>query len=114
MEKGYPVWFGEGGENWNKLKWNEWLEFNAAFTSMLEKETVGWNWWTTKKFTRVTQPWQCHLPEGFAKIKNYLSDNGPKPEKREAKRILMQFAENLATDKCTLVPEMVRSIGGKL
>ncbi|VUD59114.1 Endoglucanase C307 [Thalassocella blandensis] len=111
---GYPIWFGEGGENYSKLKWQEWLEHNRAFTSMLEKETVGWSWWTTKKFSRTTQPWQCFLPEKFSLIRNYLAGHGPKPSQAEAQKILFAYVKNLQTKRCEFIPEMLQSIGGKL
>lgn len=110
---GYPIWFGEGGENYDDLEWERWLDHNRNFTNMLENETVGWSWWTTKKFSRTTQPWQCFLPEKFSLIHNYLSGHGPKPDKKVAKKILMQYVKNLETRRCQLIPEMVESIGGK-
>lgn len=113
-KKGYPIWFGEGGENYSRLKWKDWLAHNKAFTQMLEKETVGWSWWTTKKYSRTTQPWQCFLPEQFSLIKNYLAGHGPKPDKKVAKNILTKYVANLQTKNCQFIPEVIESLGGRL
>ncbi|NMP16331.1 cellulase family glycosylhydrolase [Thalassotalea sp. Y01] len=114
MAADHPVWFGEGGENWNKLAWQDWLAFNRKFTTMMERDMVGWSWWTTKKFARATQPWQCHHPQGFSVITTYLANRGPKPSKEFASDVLLKMVENLATEQCRLLPEFVESIGGKL
>ncbi|MBW8191594.1 glycoside hydrolase family 5 protein [Neiella marina] len=114
MDAGHPVWFGEWGENWNELDWHDWLAFNTQVTALMEARPVGWSWWTTKKFARSTQPWQCFHPAGFSVIRNYLSNRGPKPEKDVAKRILLQMADNLATDQCHFNRGLVEALGGSV
>ena len=112
IAEGHPVWLGEWGENWNNLDWQDWLIFNKKVTTLMEKELVGWSWWTTKKFGKVTQPWHCHYPEGFSVIQNYLLDRGPKPTKGFAKEVLLTMVDNLKSEKCSFVPSLVGSLGG--
>lgn len=108
------VWFGEWGENWNNLDWLPWLAFNQTVTSLMEEQLVGWSWWTTKKFGRSTQAWQCFHPEGFSVIHNYLANRGAKPDPKFAKPLLLQMADNLATERCYFNQHLIESLGGNV
>lgn len=112
--KGYPLWFGEGGENYAKLPWHAWLAHNSKFTKMLEQHTIGWSWWTTKKMARATQLWHCDLPQGFDQLRLYLQGFAPKPSTSSSKKILQQYVKNLKTSNCHFLPQVVESLGGNL
>ncbi len=114
MAAGHPVWFGEWGENWNALDWSQWLSFNSQITELMENNTVGWSWWTTKKFTYSTQAWQCHSPQGINIVQNYLNKRGPKPPKAMAKHVFLTMADNLATKKCYFNSALIKALGGKI
>jgi aryl-phospho-beta-D-glucosidase BglC (GH1 family) len=99
-----PLWHGETGE--------QGMPFitNTVATKFLNSANVGWNWWTHKKFNRISQPWYCPKTEGFQKIIDYWRGKGPKPWKWQAKKWLFDQAAKTNSDKCEFIPEMVRSL----
>ncbi len=87
---GVPLWLGETGENSN-----HWF---AEMAELAENNNIGWCNWTHKKFAAITSHYSASLPEDWEIIQN----GNPTPS--EAYTILMEFAENLKTEKCKVNP----------
>ncbi len=58
-----PVWLGESGEN--KMQWIE------SFRRLLEKNDIGWCFWTFKRLDTDRSIVSIKLPEGYSSIINY-------------------------------------------
>ena len=58
-----------------------------------------------------TQPWFCQRTEGFEKILEYWRGNGPRPEKKFAKKELFEQAKLTNSDQCEFLPDVVESLG---
>ena len=85
-----PLWLGESGENSNP-----WFHDTVQ---LMERNNIGWNWWTHKKINTVTSPLSAPFSEGYQDLIDYWNGNGPKPSLNEAKDILFNLAENLHID----------------
>jgi endoglucanase len=101
-----PLWHGETGEQGPPY------DHNRKSTKYLNANNIGWNWWTHKKFERATQPWLVVRTEGFDKLLAYWNGQGPKPSKADAKKWLFEQAEQIKTENCLFLPEMVDSLEG--
>jgi len=80
-----PLWMGESGENSN-------VWFTNAI-ELLEKNNIGWAWWTYKKIGSVTGTVTIPKTAGWQKLLNYWSGSGSKPTVELAKQYLMEQAE---------------------
>jgi aryl-phospho-beta-D-glucosidase BglC (GH1 family) len=89
-----PIWCGESGENSNP--W-----FTSAI-QLFEKNNIGWAWWTYKKLESVTGLISVTQPADYKAITNYLKNGGSIPSAAITKSGLLQLAENLKIEKCTI------------
>jgi len=89
-----PFWMGESGENNN-----EW--FRAA-VNLFETNNIGWSWWTIKKIGSESSLMTISKPVGYQKIIEYWAGKGPKPTIEEAKKTLMELAENVKFENCKI------------
>ncbi len=89
-----PIWMGESGENNN-----EW--FRAA-VNLFETNNIGWSWWTIKKIGSESSLMTISKPAGYQKIIEYWAGKGPKPTIEEAKKTLMELAENVKFENCKI------------
>lgn len=89
-----PIWMGESGENNN-----EW--FRAA-VNLFETNNIGWSWWTIKKIGSESSLMTISKPVGYQKIIEYWAGKGPKPTIEEAKKTLMELAENVKFENCKI------------
>ena len=87
-----PLWMGESGENSNT--------WYTRFISLLEKNDVGWAWWTIKKVGDIDSPFSVILNPGYQKILDYWKGEGDKPTEDEAYSAMMKLAENLLIENC--------------
>jgi hypothetical protein len=99
-----PLWHGETGEQGPPY------HYVTRATAFLEKQNVGWSWWTHKKFENKTQPWNCPRTGGFNKILEYWNGKGEKPSRQQAKDWLWDQARKTNSDYCEFLPDMVRSL----
>jgi endoglucanase len=87
-----PLWMGESGENSNT--------WYTRFISLLEKNDVGWAWWTIKKVGDIDSPFSVKLNPGYQKILDYWKGEGEKPTEEETFNAMMKLAENLLIENC--------------
>ena len=91
-EYNVPLWMGESGENSNT--------WYTRFISLLEKNDVGWAWWTIKKVGDIDSPFSVKLNPGYQKILDYWKGEGEKPTEEETFNAMMKLAENLLIENC--------------
>ncbi|HDZ12326.1 MAG TPA: carbohydrate-binding protein [Bacteroidetes bacterium] len=97
-----PLWLGESGENSNP--W-----FHEA-VSLMEKNDIGWSWWTHKKIATITSPYSAPLTSGYRYVLNYWNGQVPKPSADMAKQALFEMADNLALEKCAFHPDVLDAL----
>ena len=61
-----PIWLGESGENKD-----EWV---ATFARLLEKNNIGWAFWTYKKMDATSSPVSFAQPDHWAEITAYAKE----------------------------------------
>ncbi|MDB4113793.1 cellulase family glycosylhydrolase, partial [Flavobacteriaceae bacterium] len=91
-QQNVPLWMGESGENSNT--------WYTRFISLLEKNDVGWAWWTIKKVGDIDSPFSVKLNPGYQKILDYWKGEGDKPSEDEAYAAMMKLADNLLIENC--------------
>jgi len=89
-----PFWMGESGENNN-----EW--FRAA-VNLFETNNIGWSWWTIKKIGAENSLMTISKPAGYQKIIDFWSGKASKPSVEDAKKTLMELAENVKFENCNV------------
>ena len=99
-----PFWMGESGENNN-----EW--FRAA-VNLFETNNIGWSWWTIKKIGSESSLMTISKPVGYQKIIEYWVGKGPKPTIEEAKKTLMELAENVKFENCKINTDVLDALFG--
>jgi len=85
-----PLWLGETGENSN-----HWFR---EMVELVENNNIGWCNWTHKKFETTTSHYSAYLPDNWSLIQD------GNPSQSLAFEILMEFADNLKSDKCRINP----------
>lgn len=97
-----PIWCGEHGEN-----------SNEHFTKIVETyraNGIGFSWWPMKKFQSINDFADAKFPAGYTNLLNYLGGTNPTLNPTTAFNTLMQLAENLKLENCTVQTEVLRSI----
>lgn len=89
-----PFWMGESGENNN--------EWYRAVVNLLEHNNIGWAWWTIKKIGSESGLMNVTRPAGYQKVIDYWAGKGSKPDRKEAKSVFMELAENVKIEKCRI------------
>jgi hypothetical protein len=97
-----PLWLGESGENSNT-----WF---YEVTRMLERNDVGWNWWTHKKIETTTSPLSAPFAPGYEDVLNFWRGSGPRPSEDDARNALFAMAEGLDLDSCEVRPGVLASL----
>jgi endoglucanase len=97
-----PIWLGETGENSNTWYYD--------MTRVAAEAGFGWNWWTHKKFEKITSPYSAKLPEDYSRLQAYWNGTGSKPSVNDAFIILMQMADNLRLEKCDYRPGVIPAL----
>lgn len=81
-----PIWLGESGENSN-------VWFKEAI-SLVESNNIGWAFWPMKKIDNIAGVTSVTKTKGYDKLLSYWQDGKNKPSQEEAKKILMEIANN--------------------
>jgi endoglucanase len=89
-----PIWLGESGENSNT--W-----FTNAI-KLVESNGIGWAWWPYKKIGSVTGTVTIPKTTGWQNLLNYWKGNGSKPSVETANGWLLEQAEKLKLENCTI------------
>ncbi|MDM7924908.1 MAG: cellulase family glycosylhydrolase [bacterium] len=97
-----PVWLGETGENSNA-----WF---TACVRLMEKNGIGWNWWTHKKVATTTSPFSAPLPDECQRVFNFWGGTAPEPAADAAEAALLDLADGLRTERCAFLPDVVDAL----
>lgn len=97
-----PLWLGETGENSNP-----WI---YETIHLMEENSIGWNFWTSKKVETVTSPLSAQFSEGYQEILDYWNGKVAKPSADKAKKALLGLAENLSFEKCDYRPGVIPAL----
>jgi hypothetical protein len=100
-----PVWMGESGENTN-----EWFR---DVVTLLEKNNIGWCWWTIKKIGSESSLMTISKPDGYQKIVDYWAGKSEKPDVSSAKNSLYKLTENAGIENCNVNYGVIRALTGK-
>jgi endoglucanase len=97
-----PLWMGESGENTN-----DWYK---SAVELFETNSIGWAWWTIKKLDSESGIMNVSVPDGYQKIIDYWKGNGPAPEADDAYKTLMQLADNIKIENCSVNYGVLRAL----
>lgn len=100
------IWMGESGENNN--------EWYRAAVDLLEKNSIGWCWWTLKKIGSESGIMDVSMPEGFRDIIDYWSGKGKKPSQEMVRAALIELSENVKLQKCRINYDVLKALFGGL
>lgn len=89
-----PIWLGESGENSNT-----WF---ANAINLVESNNIGWAWWPYKKIGSVTGNVTAIKTDSYQRLLNYWGGSGSKPSVTDATKWLMEQAEMLKIENCTI------------
>lgn len=98
-EYNVPIWMGEGGENSN-------VWFRDAI-SLFEKNNIGWAFWPMKKIENIAGVTSVVKPDGYDKLLHYWEKGTHKPSVDEAKKILMELADNYKMERVIVKPDVI-------
>jgi hypothetical protein len=94
-----PIWLGETGENSN-------LWFSDAI-ALVESQGIGWAWWPLKKLG-FNNPLEVKPNAGYLALVDYWNGKGNKPSVKDAKKALLQLAnQDLRFDNNLFHPEVI-------
>ena len=97
-----PIWMGESGENSN-----HWF---ADAISLLEANNIGWAWWPEKKINSVVGPLTVIKTPEYSRLLQYWKYGGTKPDSAYAMNALLQIAENLKLENCTIHYDVIDAL----
>ena len=97
-----PFWMGESGENKN--------DWYRSAVQLLEANNLGWAWWTIKKVDSESGLMNIAMPEGYQQIIDYWKGEGQKPAADDAFKTLMQLAENVKIENCTVNYDVLNAL----
>lgn len=97
-----PLWMSESGENSNA-----WF---SDFVELLEENSIGWAWWTHKKFESISAPSSVYIAPQFQQLLDYWSGQGSKPDEDYSMSALMLQAENLQIEKSKIKYDMLDAL----
>jgi hypothetical protein len=101
-QHGVPLWVGEFGENSNA--------WASAVIGELERQGIGWCWWTHKKVETITSPLSAPIPPGYQRLLDYWNGTRPKPSPEEARQGLLELAQALALPQNELHPDVLHAL----
>ena len=90
-QTGVPLWLGETGENSNA-----WF---YATRTLMERNEIGWNWWTHKKINSTNTPVSALFAPGYQAVVDYWRGAGPRPTAAAARTALFAMANGLNLDR---------------
>ena len=108
---GKPMFMGETGENTD-----EWVE---KFRLAMEKEKMGWTFWTYKKLDNPKGFFSIKMPEGWQKVCDFLAaDRSSYAAIRSAREaagdlssVLDDYLENCRFEACIRKDSYIRALG---
>jgi len=97
-----PLWLGESGENSNTWFYD--------CVQLMEKNNIGWNWWTHKKVETITSPYSSPISVHHQRVLDYWNGQASKPTAEFATAALFQMSDNLLLEKCEFRPDVLDAL----
>ncbi|MDW7680697.1 MAG: cellulase family glycosylhydrolase, partial [bacterium] len=97
-----PLWLGESGENSNT-----WF---YGCVRLMERNNIGWNWWTHKKIETTTSPYSAPITAHYQRVLDYWNGQASKPTTEYATAALLLMADNLRLEKCDFRPDVLEAL----
>ena len=101
-EYNLPLWLGETGENSN-----QWYH---EIVTLCQNNNIGWNWWTHKKFEKISSPLSVVISEEYNNLIDYWSGQAPQPTSEQAQEALFGMIENMKIENCLVNPGVLPSL----
>jgi endoglucanase len=108
-----PVWMGESGENSY-----EWID---SFRKLLEKNQIGWCFWTFKRLDAKATIASIKKPEDWDEIVEFAEDprttfeevRRARPDKSKIDKALRDYLEQIKFANCKINDEYLKALGLK-
>jgi endoglucanase len=108
-----PIWMGESGENSY-----EWID---AFRKTLEKNNIGWCFWSFKRLNANATVASIKKPENWDEIVKFTENprltfeevRKARPEKAKIEKALRDYLEQIKFANCKINEEYLKSLGLK-
>jgi aryl-phospho-beta-D-glucosidase BglC (GH1 family) len=108
-----PLWMGESGENSY-----EWID---AFRKTLEKNNIGWCFWTFKRLNANATIASVKKPSDWDEIVKFAENprlnfeeiRKARPDKAKIEKALREYLENVKLANCRVNEEYLKSLGLK-
>ncbi len=97
-----PLWLGETGENSN-----EWFTRNVE---LMADHSIGWAWWTLKKFGSISSPYSVRMTEGYEQLLSYWRGQTARPTAAAATAILFDMADRIDSDSCQIRYDVIDAL----
>ena len=106
-----PIWLGESGEN------N--MEWIYSFRNLLERNDIGWCFWTFKRLDTDRSIVSITQPEGYDKIIEYANANRQSfenirkslPDKNVAAKAVDEYINNIIFENCSINEKYIKALG---
>lgn len=107
---GLPMYMGELGHNTD--------EWQSRFVETMEQNNIGWTFWPYKKVDEscwmgITRPaeWDSIVNFAEADRSSYEAIRNARPDQALSRRLLREYLDNLAFDRCNIQHSYLKSIG---
>ena len=107
---GLPMYMGELGHNTD--------EWQSRFVETMEQNNIGWTFWPYKKvddscWMGITRPaeWDSIVNFAEADRSSYERIRKARPDQALSRRLLREYLDNLAVDRCNIQHSYLKSIG---
>ncbi len=109
-----PIWLGESGEN--KMPWI------SSFRKLLEKNDIGWCFWTFKRLDTDRSIVSINQPESYNKIIDYANTNRQTfeeirkalPNRDTVMKATEEYLNNIRLRNCKVNEEYIKALGLKI
>ncbi len=97
-----PLWLGESGENSNTWFYD--------CVQLMEKNNIGWNWWTHKKIATTTSPYSARITPNYQRLLDYWRGQAPTPTVEFAMTALLEMTDALKLEACDFHPDVLDAL----
>jgi endoglucanase len=97
-----PLWMSEAGENSNS-----WF---TDFVKLLDENSIGWTWWTIKKFNAISPLASVTVSPQFQVLMDYWNGTGTKPSVDFAMTAIALQIENFKIKNCDIKEDVLDAL----
>lgn len=97
-----PLWMSESGENSNS-----WF---TDFVKLLDANSIGWTWWTIKKFDAISPLASVTVSPQFQVLMDYWNGTGTKPSVDYAMAAIALQIENFKIKNCDIKEDVLDAL----